>query len=57
VAGRHVSRLASGWYEAGDHSVSWTGRAKSGESLANGVYVVRFRGDGAESAQKMVLVR
>jgi FtsP/CotA-like multicopper oxidase with cupredoxin domain len=57
VAGRHVGRLASGWYEAGDHSVSWTGRAKSGEPLANGVYVVRFRGDGVERAQKMVLVR
>jgi spore coat protein A, manganese oxidase len=57
VAGRHVATLATGWYAAGDHSVTWTGRAKSGERLANGVYVVRFRGDGAEHAQKMVLVR
>ncbi|HET7498285.1 MAG TPA: multicopper oxidase domain-containing protein [Candidatus Eisenbacteria bacterium] len=57
VAGRHVATLASGWYEAGDHDVSWTARATSGEPLANGVYVVRFRGDGVERAQKMVLVR
>lgn len=57
VAGRHVATLASGWFDAGEHAVSWTGRTGSGEPLANGVYVVRFRGDGAERAQKMVLVR
>ncbi|MGE5178492.1 MAG: multicopper oxidase domain-containing protein [Bacteroidota bacterium] len=57
VAGRHVGSLASGWYEAGEHKIAWTGRSTTGAPLANGVYVVRFRGDGTEIAQKMVLVR
>jgi len=57
VAGRHVGTLASGWYGAGEHRVAWTGRAANGERLANGVYVVRFRAEGLDRAQKMVLVR
>ncbi len=57
VTGQHVQRLARGWYRAGDHNVVWQRRAKSGEPLANGVYVVRFRGDGIHHTQKMVLIR
>jgi hypothetical protein len=52
-----VRRLASGWYAAGDHTVAWTRRAESGEPLANGVYVVRFKGEGVVQSQKLVLVR
>jgi flagellar hook assembly protein FlgD len=57
VNGRLASRVASGWYGAGDHTVAWQRRGTSGEALANGVYVLRFRGDGFEHTQKMVLVR
>lgn len=57
VTGQHVQRIAGGWYGAGDHSVIWQRRAKSGEALANGVYIVRFRGDGVQQSEKLVLAR
>lgn len=56
VDGRLVKRLASGRYERGEHSVSWTRTDESGRDLASGVYLVRFRGDGAESSKKLVVI-
>jgi flagellar hook assembly protein FlgD len=57
VSGRLASRIAGGWYEAGDHTVAWQRRGVSGEPLANGVYIVRFRSGEVERTQKMVLAR
>ena len=56
VDGRLVKRLAAGWYERGEHTVSWTRSDDSGRDLASGVYLVRFRGDGAESSKKLVVI-
>lgn len=57
VTGQHVRRLASGWYEAGEHTVAWQRGGKNGEPLANGLYLVRFRGDGATHSEKLVISR
>ncbi|HEX7077162.1 MAG TPA: multicopper oxidase domain-containing protein [Candidatus Eisenbacteria bacterium] len=57
VTGRLVRRLADGWFSAGEHTVTWQRRGDAGAPLANGVYVVRFRGDGVVRTQKLVLVR
>jgi spore coat protein A, manganese oxidase len=57
VSGQRVTRITSGWYAAGDHKVAWQRRTESGEPLASGVYVVRFKNDGVAQSQKMVLVR
>jgi FtsP/CotA-like multicopper oxidase with cupredoxin domain len=57
VTGRHVQRLASGWHAAGEHTVAWQRRGSTGEPLANGVYVVRFQGDGVNLSKKLILVR
>ncbi len=57
VTGRLVKRITSDWYGAGDHAVSWTRADASGRDLANGIYVVRFRGDGVTQSQKLVLYR
>ena len=57
VNGRLVSRVASGWYEAGEHTVAWQRRGASGEPLANGVYIVRFQSGDIERSHKLVLVR
>jgi FtsP/CotA-like multicopper oxidase with cupredoxin domain len=57
VTGQHVSRLASGWYGAGEHTVAWRPVNKDGVGLANGMYLVRFRGDGVERSQKLVISR
>jgi hypothetical protein len=56
VNGQHVKQLAGGWYGAGDHSVAWQRAGKTGEPLANGIYVVRFRGDGVTRSQKLVIL-
>ncbi len=57
VSGRRVGQLASGWYGAGEHSVDWSPVSTNGAALANGVYLVRFRGDGVTRCQKVVLSR
>lgn len=57
VTGRLVKRITSGWYGAGDHEVPWTRADASGRDLANGIYVVRFRGAGVTQSQKLVLFR
>jgi flagellar hook assembly protein FlgD len=57
VAGRLVSRLAHGWYSAGEHTVAWRPVGSNGETLANGIYLVRFRGDGVTRSHKLVISR
>jgi FtsP/CotA-like multicopper oxidase with cupredoxin domain len=57
VDGRHVKRLAAGWYGAGQHAAAWDRKDTSGRTLANGVYVVRFRGDGVQNSQKMIVLQ
>ena len=57
IAGKHVARLASGDYTAGQHTVSWRPVDKNGATLANGMYLVRFQGDGVTRSQKLVLSR
>ena len=55
VSGELVSRIASGWYAAGDHSVPWDRSADSGQRLGAGIYFLQFQGDGARHSQKVVL--
>ncbi|HEU4725192.1 MAG TPA: multicopper oxidase domain-containing protein [Candidatus Eisenbacteria bacterium] len=57
VDGRLVRRLASGWHGAGEHGVAWQRHGADGPDLANGIYLVRFRGDGVTESQKLVLFR
>ncbi len=56
VSGRLVKRIAGGWYGQGEHSVAWDGTDGSGRQLANGVYMIRFLGDGVESSKKLVVI-
>jgi hypothetical protein len=57
IAGQHVGRLASGQFSAGEHTVAWRPVDKNGTTLATGVYLVRFRGDGITRSQKLVVSR
>ena len=62
IAGREIATLADGPWDAGSHSVSWTGRATSGAAARGGVYFVRMSGGLApgehrfESVRKMILL-
>jgi FtsP/CotA-like multicopper oxidase with cupredoxin domain len=56
VDGRHVKQLAAGHYGAGRHTAAWQRTDKSGRALANGVYVVKFRGDGVQDSRKLIVL-
>jgi FtsP/CotA-like multicopper oxidase with cupredoxin domain len=57
VAGQRVARIASGWYPAGDHAVSFRHVNETGETLGSGVYFVRLRGEGVNRAQKLIIAQ
>lgn len=59
VSGRQVATLVRGIMEAGDHAVSWDGRAEDGRDLSSGIYFVQLRGDdtGVTETQKITLLR
>jgi hypothetical protein len=52
-----VARIASGWYPAGDHAVSFRHVNETGETLGSGVYFVRLRGEGVNRAQKLIIAQ
>jgi hypothetical protein len=52
-AGRRVRILAQGDQEAGLHELNWDGRDSAGREVPSGLYLVRLRSMGAESALKL----
>jgi len=54
VAGKRVGGLASSWYGAGAHTVSWQG-AGNRATLGAGVYFVRLVAGGFDITQKVVV--
>jgi len=57
VSGRLVRSLLDDAIPAGNHEVVWDGRDDSGRRVAAGVYLSRFRLNGAVETRRMVLVR
>jgi hypothetical protein len=57
VAGRAVTTLANGTYEAGLHSVEWDGRDTAGHAVASGVYFYRMSADGYISTRSLIINR
>ncbi|MCF7912559.1 MAG: T9SS type A sorting domain-containing protein [Candidatus Cloacimonetes bacterium] len=46
IRGQLVSRLAKGVYSAGEHSVRWDGKDKTGRAASSGIYFCRFSARG-----------
>ncbi len=57
VLGQHVTTLADGRYEAGQHAVVWDGTDAAGHDVASGVYFSRLTGEGQNSTHKMMLLK
>ena len=57
VTGTLVATLADGAWDAGRHSVSWSGTDTMGRPAASGVYVVRLETAHGARAEKVVLTR
>ena len=55
VTGRLVTKVAAGWFAAGDHSIPWNRKTSTGEPLATGVYFLRLQADGQSHTQKLTL--
>ena len=57
IGGRKVKTLANSQYESGEHSVTWNGRADSGDEIASGTYFYRLHTDDKNIIKKMVLLK
>jgi hypothetical protein len=57
VLGQPVATLASTWFDAGSHRVTWDGRNAAGRTVASGVYVVRLRADSGQAVTRLLLLR
>jgi flagellar hook assembly protein FlgD len=57
VTGRRVRTLIDGGLPAGAHRLIWDGRNSTGESVASGVYFLRFDGDGEKRFRKVLILR
>jgi hypothetical protein len=57
VTGSRVTTLHKGQLGAGPHSVTWDGKAASGERVASGVYLYVLRTSTEEVARRMVLLK
>jgi len=52
-----VRTLASGYYPAGLHHISWNGRDDRGNQLPGGIYLYRLGNDNQRLTKRMVLIR
>jgi len=57
VSGRLVSTLINRPMDAGMHQVSWDGRDSGGNSVANGVYLLRLQAGGETITRDMVRMK
>ena len=54
AAGRRITTLASGLYEAGTHSVTWRGVDSSGRNVTPGLYFVTLQSNNDRVTQKVL---
>jgi len=58
ISGRLVDSILNAELEAGDHSVTWSGRQRSGIQLPSGVYIVKYStGDSVVRTQKILMLK
>jgi M6 family metalloprotease-like protein len=57
IAGRLVTRLASGIFEAGPHRVEWNGTNAAGTPVGSGIYLYRMIAGKQMMSRKMMLLK
>jgi len=57
LQGRRVSRLLSGYLDAGAHSIWWDGLDERGRQMSSGVYYYRLHAGEFVEVKRMVLLR
>ena len=57
LLGRRVRVLAEGDHSAGQHSVEWDARDAAGQTVSNGLYLVRLRAGDASATRRASVLR
>jgi M6 family metalloprotease-like protein len=57
VAGRLVTRLGDGVFQAGPHDLVWNGTDANGTPVSSGVYVYRLTAGNRSISKKMILLK
>jgi len=57
ILGQKVNTLASGEYPAGNHSVTWDGKNRSGENVSTGIYFYRLSTENFTQTRRMLLLK
>ncbi len=57
ASGRRIAALVSGWTPAGQHSITWDGRAADGTPVAGGLYWARLASPQGNVTQRVVRIR
>lgn len=57
ILGEEITTLVNEYKTSGAHAIQWNGRDRSGNSVANGVYLVRLRVGEFSAQRKVILVR
>jgi hypothetical protein len=55
--GRLVGTLADGWFEVGNHTVSWDGTDRDGARVGAGLYWARLAAGGREFTRRVTVLR
>ena len=57
IDGKHIISLFNGHSSIGLHEIEWSGKDKSGNSVASGIYIYTLSSVDFTTSRKMVLVR
>ncbi len=57
LLGQQVRSLADGFYEAGNHGVTWDGTNQAGQPVSSGVYFYRLQAGSFEATKKMMMLK
>jgi hypothetical protein len=57
LAGDLVVTLYRGYRTPGEYATSWDGTNKAGDSVARGIYFIRFTGPGLDEYRKVLVVK
>ncbi len=57
IGGRLVNTIVDDYYQAGGHSVNWSGVNRNGVVLASGVYLYKLEAGGKTEVKRLVLIK
>jgi immune inhibitor A len=57
ILGERVATIASGYFTAGTHTITWDGTSDTGQELASGLYFYELHNLGRKEVKKMLLLK